>query len=268
MCYYIPSDSFLGKNCTMSLFLASCSRPVALKDVVLGEDPVKVLSSLCPATVDDVDTLIDAYNESAVDVIEWRRDFLQTDNVKAAARKIAAKAAKPLLWTLRSKLEGGELAISNEDYYREFLAAATSGLFAALDAELMRGISAEDIAAAHKAGTAVVMSYHNFDRTPDNAEMAAILERMDSLGADVLKIAVMPQCPEDVMRLMTTVGKACHSFGKPVIAMSMGELGKITRVSGALFGSCATFASVLQTSAPGQISAEKTKELLALFSCS
>ena len=106
------------------------------------------------------------------------------------------------------------------------------------------------------------MSYHNFSQTPPIKELVDICLEMDALHADILKIAVMPQKPEDVLALLeaTCIVRRCTQ--KPVISMSMGRWGALSRVAGTLFGSCATFASIDKVSAPGQFSIASAKKLM------
>ena len=109
------------------------------------------------------------------------------------------------------------------------------------------------------------MSYHNFEKTPSTRTLAGLFDEMAAAGGDILKVAVMPQTAEDVLRLMTASLKVRKKYQKPVIAISMGALGRITRAAGALFGSAATFASLDAGSAPGQIDVAEMKHLLAIF---
>jgi 3-dehydroquinate dehydratase-1 len=75
---------------------------------------------------------------------------------------------------------------------------------------------------------------------------------MQSLGADVAKIAVMPQTRDDVLELMAATLQASRSCAIPLVSMAMGALGAVTRTSGWLFGSAMTFAVGASSSAPGQ----------------
>ena len=84
---------------------------------------------------------------------------------------------------------------------------------------------------------------------------------MKALGADLPKYAVMPRTPGDVLALLAATWEASSEIG-PVITMSMGELGKITRAEGGVFGSCLTFGAGLNASAPGQIDAENLRAIL------
>jgi len=66
-------------------------------------------------------------------------------------------------------------------------------------------------------------------------------------------MAVMPQSADDVLTLLTATNEARKTLSQPVITMSMGDLGKVSRLAGEVFGSCLSFATVGAASAPGQI---------------
>ena len=77
---------------------------------------------------------------------------------------------------------------------------------------------------------------------------------------------MMPHNVQDVLRLMGIINKARGFNQLPLAVMSMGNLGKISRVSGSLIDSVMTFAALDQASAPGQIPVERMKDYLAEFS--
>src|SRR4029450_6364670 len=103
-----------------------------------------------------------------------------------------------------------------------------------------------------------------------NDLLLAKVGEMQELGADIAKIAVMPQKPEDVLRLLHVTVLARRQFPRlPLVTMSMGALGSITRVAGFLYGSDMAFAVGKAASAPGQIpieDARRTTELLLRYS--
>jgi 3-dehydroquinate dehydratase-1 len=98
------------------------------------------------------------------------------------------------------------------------------------------------------------LSYHNFDETPDEAFILDRLVTAGKLGADVAKVAVMPKSYKDVLTLLSATYTArTERLDIPIITMSMGAEGGITRIAGGLFGSDLTFALGKASSAPGQI---------------
>ena len=95
--------------------------------------------------------------------------------------------------------------------------------------------------------------------------MLSILQNMDILGGHILKLAVMPSCARDVSALLSVTAEMKQRTARPLITMSMGKLGAVSRFTGSVFGSALTFGTVGKSSAPGQIPAVKLKELLSFL---
>lgn len=200
---------------------------------------------------------------AAPDVVEWRVDFYEKASdlqaVLALAEGIAEKLGEiPVLFTFRSANEGGEQAITPEDYSKLNLAVAESGRAALVDIEaFMPGLAAAElIAKLKKLGVAVITSNHHFHETPSLEEMLRIFNKMAKTGTDIRKLAVMPAGKLDVVHLLEATAIASEDGLGPVITMSMGALGGISRVSGETFGSCMTYAALGAASAPGQFEVE------------
>ncbi len=89
---------------------------------------------------------------------------------------------------------------------------------------------------------------------------------MQEMKADILKIAVMPQEAKDVLTLLSATEEMTREYAKqPVVTMAMGRLGMISRIAGETFGVAATFGSVGESSAPGQIEAGQLSQMLSLL---
>ena len=88
---------------------------------------------------------------------------------------------------------------------------------------------------------------------------------MEQAGADILKMAVMPNNSRDVIRMMERTLSWNEKSDRPMITMSMGKLGGVSRMCGELTGSCMTFGSVTAASAPGQIPMDLLKKVLWLM---
>ena len=244
------------------------ARPANIGSVVLGPAPVKVLASLIAQDTESLLDEADKFATSAVDIFEWRADYFLAQKNNAfvsAGAQLQGSVSKPVLWTLRTDREGGLFSGDDAAYVETVEYIAKSGLFDAMDIELARGDVRAIVEAAHKTETTVVMSYHNFEMTPSLEDIMATFDKMAQAGADVLKIALMPQTPEDVLRLMQATLLARHTYDVPVLTMSMGTAGQASRVLGSLYGSCATFASLQKVSAPGQINAQTLGEYLKAF---
>ena len=95
--------------------------------------------------------------------------------------------------------------------------------------------------------------------------MENILEELRSTGADILKLAVMPGSPENVLDLLYATSHANWSGKAPVITMSMGSLGSLSRISGQIFGSAVTFGTVGEASAPGQLAIDDLRIIMKIL---
>ena len=91
-------------------------------------------------------------------------------------------------------------------------------------------------------------------------------EQQGGVSADILKIAVMPQNSRDVLTLLSATEEMTRLYAeRPLITMSMGGTGLMSRLCGETFGSAVTFGAVGKTSAPGQIAADELAQVLELL---
>ena len=173
-----------------------------------------------------------------------------------------------ILFTFRSKKEGGEIEVSDEYYAQLNKTVAETKLVDLVDVELFTGdeIVKDIVETAHNNGVKVVMSNHDFFKTPAKEEIISRLCKMQDLGADLPKIAVMPNTSEDVVTLLAaTEEMSTKHANRPIITMSMGGLGLVSRLSGETFGSALTFGAAKAASAPGQISVDKLATILEVM---
>ncbi|MBQ7506462.1 MAG: type I 3-dehydroquinate dehydratase, partial [Lachnospiraceae bacterium] len=201
--------------------------------------------------------------QSVGEIAEWRADAFtgvydipRMIKLFASLREVLKEM--PLLFTLRTRNEGGQFSGTWEEYEEILLAAADDRNTDALDMELAFGEKRliPLIREAHGKDKAVILSFHDFEKTPSKEELKEKLERMDKAGADILKAAVMPKNSRDVLTLLSAAVEMKELVTeKPVIAISMGEEGVISRLSGEVFGSACTFGTAGSASAPGQIEA-------------
>ena len=167
-----------------------------------------------------------------------------------------------ILATFRTLEEGGECAIHPMDYIDLNNAMMEIGKAKYIDVELRTDEATikDFVAHAHEMGCEVVVSHHDFQKTPSVQEMCDTLETMQKLGADIAKIAVMPNNMMDVANLLSATAQMNLELEIPIITISMGKLGEVSRVYGGEFGSYATFATCGESSAPGQIDIEDLKK--------
>jgi len=195
------------------------------------------------------------------DVIEWRADYFKDVcdpvKVKQALKSLRSIIGEiPLIFTFRSSLEGGFKKVEDDIRYEIIKQAICTGEIDVVDIELISGESNIDgiKAVADKHNTALILSYHNFKETPPVEFLLDKMKEQVSKGADIAKIAVMPNNEEDVLKLLSATLKARMEMPDiPLITMSMGNIGIISRIAGGIFGSDLTFGAGEKTSAPGQI---------------
>lgn len=207
-----------------------------------------------------------------IDLVEWRADHYENTLDAAATCRLLEKlqdvlSGKPLLYTFRTSREGGQKEISAQQYIALCEHVAQSGLAQLIDVEMFFEEAAQEcVSRIHAHRVPIVGSWHHFTCTPDESELLARFHMMQQMGADVLKIAVMPQCAEDVLTLMSATRIMHENFATcPLTAMSMGEKGRISRTAGETFGSCMTFGMLGAASAPGQVDVDMLhKEICAL----
>ncbi len=236
---------------------------ITLAGIPFGEGLPKICVPLTSGGMPALLSEIQEVRALPADLFEWRADCFYGGFADALEALKDGLWGKPLLCTLRTEREGGSAKLSPEEYERALWDLLDLDGFQLLDVELSCG---EDRVRrlgekAKAKGVGLVVSRHDFSRTPAEDEMVDTLLRMKELGADLPKLAVMPQSPEDVLALLGATLRASKVCG-PVITMAMGDLGKFSRVSGALFGSCLTFGAGKSASAPGQIQAEDLKAIL------
>ena len=172
------------------------------------------------------------------------------------------------MFTFRTEKEGGEADLSLRDYQSLYVAVAESGLVDIVDVELERAefLGRGFLNQLKKQRAALLLSSHNFDKTPADGELVMKLGVMRQFEADFGKIAVMPHSLKDVLRVMGLSQKMQGLASVPLILIAMGDLGKVTRVAGELMGSVMTFAALEESSAPGQIDITEMPKILAALS--
>ena len=195
------------------------------------------------------------------DLIEWRVDFFDaignTDAVLATARMLRdAVGARPVILTRRAEQGGGEpTALSVTQVIDLYEAVAASRLVEFIDFELDN--APEHIARVRESTrrheVRLILSYHNLSYTPGLDYLVDRVLEAERLGADVAMVQVMPRSRADVLRLLAATAEADDKARIPVISMSVGPLGSMTRMVGGLFGSWLSFAVGESASAPGQI---------------
>lgn len=236
----------------------------------LAQLPVKTIVPITAKTKEQAiaQAKVIAANQDA-DLAEFRIDLLDfaADSKQVIALGHELKnilATKPMIATIRTHNEGGKLTISDADYGKTYQAYLKQPFMDMLDVEMFRDqqVVKNTVKLAHDKKVLIVMSNHDFQKTPSEDEIVKRLLKQDELGADILKIAVMPQSKQDVFTLMNATLKVSQQSKKPLLTMSMGKLGTISRIATANMSGSFSFGMIGEASAPGQIDVTQLKQFL------
>lgn len=239
-----------------------------VRNIVIGEGIPKICVPVTGITKEEILRQTKEAVKYSPDFLEWRADFyeelLDKHQVAALIEKIRGIIGEiGLIYTIRTTQEGGNCQITPETY-ADCLMEASDYDIDFVDVEWFQaGLSRERLVnEIHQKQKLIIASNHHFHETPSLSEMERILHIMEITGADVRKLAVMPKEPEDVLKLLTATVHARETGLAPVITMSMSKMGAISRVSGQIFGSAVTFATVGASSAPGQMQIDELRQIL------
>ncbi len=246
---------------------------VKVRNIEIGTGIPKICVPIVGISGKEILEAAEMIKSQNADVVEWRADWYEDvfdlQKTEETLRQLReALEDIPLLFTFRTSKEGGEKAIAEADYIKLNQAAAGSGCVDLIDVELFTGDEAVRtiVEAAHECGVKVIMSNHDFQKTPEEKEIVSRLCRMQAMGADIPKIAVMPQCKKDVLTLLAATEEMSSEYAQcPIITMSMASDGVISRLCGEVFGSALTFGAAGKASAPGQMEVGELKTMLEIL---
>lgn len=249
------------------------NKPLQIRGQLLGGTMPLICMPLVGKNHDEIMEEARSIARTSADVIELRIDAWDfVSNVPetlAMIREIRSIVFNlPLILTCRRSLEGGYQKVDNEIKFELFEKAIQEKLIDFIDIELACGT--EKIRMAKKlllgSGVYLIISTHDFEKTPSREDFYRTLEMQIKAGADVAKLAVMPQTEEDVLNVFSSTLAIRRDYpGVPLITMAMGELGVVSRIVGGLYGSDLTFATGGIASCPGQIPVSAMRESLTLL---
>lgn len=242
-------------------------------DTVIGIGEPKICVPIFETTEEKILETAEKLVKEPVDILEWRADrygeVLDKEKIIYLLGKIKEIVKnKPLIFTFRTKYEGGEKEIDIEMYKQLNIEVAKRTNTDLIDIEFsLKGDQTEEIInKIHGYGKKVICSKHFFQGTPDKETIVSILSNMCESKSDIVKIAVMPEKKEDVITLMNATKEATfQGVNVPIVSMAMGDLGKPTRILGGLYGSTITFGAGENSSAPGQVGLDKLREALNII---
>lgn len=248
-------------------------KTVTVRGVIIGEGAPKICVPIVGETLTQIIEEAAFLKTVDLDLVEWRADFFNQvediEKVKEALSEIRAVLPEtPLIFTFRSAREGGEREVSPAFYFGLNTAIAETRQVDIIDVELFNEETDVKslISVAHRNNVYTIISNHDFDKTPEKAEIISRLRKAQDLGADLPKIAVMPRNTADVLTLLDATNTMNEQYAdRPIITMSMAGKGVISRVAGEIFGTALTFAAAKKASAPGQVPVNELRKILSVI---
>lgn len=249
------------------------SKTVTAGNLVIGEGRPKICIPVMGTSLEELKDAAKAAVAAHPDLVEWRADYfsdIEKEEVRAEAFTMLKQVLGeiPLLFTIRTAREGGEADLTAERYFQVMSDVIKSADMELVDVEISHGddIAFMLISMAHERNIRVIASSHDFQKTPKKEQIIMLLCKMQELEADIPKVAVMPQTERDVLILLdaTLSMKELHG-DTPVVTMSMGKTGMVSRMAGEIFGSAITFGTAGAASAPGQMDAGALRKVLELL---
>lgn len=194
---------------------------------------------------------------NASEMAEIRIDLCGFDIADTAY--VFSHAVNPCIATCRPEL------VSDDKRVKLLKTAIENGAtYVDVELEATEEVKHELIAFAKQYGCKVIVSHHDYEKTPTFDKLQDIVSECYLAGADIAKIAVTAQSVQDSARVLSLY----DTVEKPLVALAMGEAGKITRIANVMLGSPFTFVAAKNdtATAPGQLTVDKMKQILILFS--
>jgi 3-dehydroquinate dehydratase type I len=209
--------------------------------------------------VPDPDRVLEAMTrarELGADLLEWRLDVTRDPDIESTLRQ----APLPVIATVRSVQQGGRFRGTPAEQLHLLLRAAEGGS-EYLDWEFAPGVSLPAELSHRRAQ--VIISYHNLDETPPEADLAALLTHMGATGAGVTKVVCRARIPEDNLTVLSLIARGRRE-GRNVVAFCLGRVGRISRVACPLAGGAFSYAALEPgaEAASGQLSIVEMRRLL------
>lgn len=252
------------------------SKTVKVQNIEIGSGIPKICIPVVGINIREIEEQCRSAVSAGADLVEWRADHyegVELPEAVNAALSVLEQCLKnketgskvPLLFTVRTDREGGNWVYEKVAYEAILLHAALSGMVDLVDVEVFPEPekTAEFVAELQDENVKVIASNHDFHKTDDYDQLMTRLKEEEKSKADIIKLAVMPQKITDLTNLLLATSDFSTQCEKPLITMSMGEIGAMSRMTGEVFGSSVTFASAGVSSAPGQMPVQDLKKVLS-----
>jgi 3-dehydroquinate dehydratase-1 len=196
-------------------------------------------------TVSKVETLARLPTHDC-DIIELRLDLIGGDALR--------QLDQPVIATIRLASEGGKWTEPDADRLPLFEAALQQ--CTAADIELRSALLEKVSGLAVRHQKALIVSYHDFDKTPPADELKKVMAKAANYGT-VVKIATLTKTEDDLVTLRSLFRENCSAT---LCILGMGPLGPQTRIEFPRLGSCFSYGYLDTPVAPGQVSARELME--------
>lgn len=246
-----------------------------IREMTLEAGRPKVAVPIVSADPKDIIAECESVASMPCDMIEWRADRylagigdadsvmgqkdFYLDMIKILDDINYIAAGKPVIFTIRSREQGGCIEMTDAHLADIRGLVAQSGLADIIDVELCgrEGTIDEEslrrqIESIHSCSCLVMLSHHDFIGMPSAEDAIRIVRKMSELGADICKLAAVADSKEDDETLLKATAYLHRSGVGPLVMIAMGEAGTAARVAAGRYGSCITFAAGKEASAPGQ----------------
>ncbi len=235
--------------------------------MIFTKNETKICVPIAAHTFEEIKKEVNLANKYNADLIEWRFDYYTENKFSPEniLKEIKSITDKSLIFTCRMYSEGGFIEIPDDIRKENIIKAIDSKLVEIIDVEMESKFAREIIEYAKKNNVLVIVSNHDFEKTPDKEDIVSRIHKMSDMKADIAKIAFMPKFSDDVLRLLLALSEGNKKFDIPIAAISMGKLGAVSRIAANVFGSCITFGSLNYSSAPGQLDADKLREIMNIL---
>jgi 3-dehydroquinate dehydratase-1 len=204
------------------------------------------------AVVDEIVPPVDLLDlkKKGVALLEVRADLIEKplDCIVRYVGDMRTAVGLPMIGTVREN--------DRTRGKRPEMFAALMSLIDCIDIELGALEAPQVMALARSQGKAVLVSVHDFEKTPDLPGLQSIVDRAIAQGAQIVKVVTTAQTEDDAWRLL----KFARSCSTPIVAFAMGAAGSFSRIRACEYGSLFTYGYIKNAVAPGQLSAEALVE--------
>ena len=217
---------------------------------------IRVCVAIPPKTVDEAIELLQTANALHPDLIEIRLDSLKNHD---CLKEISSSTGIPLIATNKSKEHHGGF-LGTETERQKILFDAVQNGFEYVDVDLGTPNQVQLIKSFREAGAKVIVSFHDFEKTPSLSELKKVQDELSALGADVCKIITTANSVEDNLVVLDFVSKS--SKQAKMVCFAMGEFGKTSRLLSPVFGAFFTFACLdeKRKTAKGQLTIQEMNQ--------